>query len=98
MLQVLEPQAEGPRITPYLAYQLERAWAFDAARQERFARVRTEADLVALQDELRRKALAVIGGLPDGEGRRSTPVSPARSGWTAIGSRSSSSRACPAST
>ena len=65
MLQVLEPQAEGPRITPYLAHQLERAWAFDAARQERFARVRTEADLVALQDELRRKALAVIGGLPD---------------------------------
>ena len=65
MLQVLEPQAEGPRITPYLAHQLERAWAFDAARQERFARVRTEADLVALQAELRRKALAVIGGLPD---------------------------------
>ena len=30
--------------------------------------------------------------------RRSTPVSPARSRWTAIGSRSSSSRACPAST
>ena len=64
MLQVLEPQPEGPRITPFLAYQLERAWAFDAARQERFARVETEADLVALQDELRRKALAVIGGLP----------------------------------
>ena len=65
MLQVLEPQPEGPRITPFLSYQLERAWAFDAARQERFARVKTEADLLALQDELRRKALAVIGGLPD---------------------------------
>ncbi len=65
MLQVLEPQAEGPRITPYLVHQLERAWAFDVARQERFARVRTEADLVALQAELRRKALDVIGGLPD---------------------------------
>jgi hypothetical protein len=64
MLRVLEPQAEGPRITPYLTYQIDRAWAFDAARQERFARVRTEADLVALQDELRRKALAIIGGLP----------------------------------
>ena len=58
MLRVLEPQAEGPRITPYLAYQLERAWAFDAARQERFARVKTEADLRALQDELRQKVLA----------------------------------------
>ena len=64
MLRVLEPQAEGPRITPYLAHQVERAWAFDAARQERFARVATEADLRALQDELRQKVLAVIGGLP----------------------------------
>ena len=65
MLQVLAPVAEGPRITPYLAYQIERAWAFDAARQERFARVQTEADLVGLQAELRRKALDVIGGLPE---------------------------------
>jgi dienelactone hydrolase len=65
MLQVLEPQAEGPRITPYLAHQIERAWAFDAARQERFARVKTEADLRALQDELRHKVLDVIGGLPE---------------------------------
>jgi len=64
MLQALEAQPEGPRITPYLAYQIDRAWASDAVRQERFARVRTEADLVALQDELRRKALALIGGLP----------------------------------
>jgi len=65
MFRVLEPQGEGPRITPYLAYQLERAWAFDAARQERFARVKTEADLRGLQDELRQKVLRLIGGLPD---------------------------------
>ena len=65
MLRVLEPQAEGPRITPYLAHQIERAWAFDAARQERFARVQTEPDLRALQDELRRGVLAAIGGLPE---------------------------------
>jgi dienelactone hydrolase len=64
MFRVLEPQPEGPRITPYLAYQIERAWAFDAVRQERFARVRTEADLRGLQDELRQKVLRVIGGLP----------------------------------
>jgi dienelactone hydrolase len=64
-LRVLERQAEGPRITPYLAQQIERAWAFDAARQERFAQVKTEPDLRALQDELRRKVLAVIGGLPE---------------------------------
>jgi len=65
MLRVLEPQAESPRVTPYLSYQLERAWAFDAARQERFDGVKTETDLRALQDELRRKVLAVIGGLPE---------------------------------
>jgi dienelactone hydrolase len=65
MLRILEPQAEGPRITPYLAHQIERAWAFDAARQERFARVQTEPDLRALQDELRRGVLAAIGGLPE---------------------------------
>jgi hypothetical protein len=64
-LQVLAPQPEGPRITPYLTHQIERAWAFDAARQERFSRVTTEADLRALQAELRRKVLGVIGGLPE---------------------------------
>ena len=57
MLRVLELQPEGPRITPFLTHQIDRAWAFDAARQVRFARVATEADLRALQDELRRKAL-----------------------------------------
>lgn len=64
MLRVLEPVAEGPGITPYLTYQMEKAWAFDAARQERLARVRTEGDLRVLQDELREKVLALIGGLP----------------------------------
>jgi len=67
MLRVLESQPEGPRITPHLSYQIERAWAFDAVRRERWARVRTEADLTTLQDELRRKALDVIGGLPEGK-------------------------------
>ena len=65
VLRVLDPRPEGPRITPFLSHQLDRAWAFDAVRQERFARVRTEADLVALQGELRRKVLDVIGGLPE---------------------------------
>jgi hypothetical protein len=65
MLQVLAPAAEGPRITPYLTYQIERAWAFDTVRRERFAGVKTEADLLALQAELRGKVLDVIGGLPE---------------------------------
>ncbi len=62
---VLGPQPEGPRITPFLAYQLERAWALDAARRERFARVASESDLRALQGELREKALRIMGGLPE---------------------------------
>ncbi len=65
MLRVLAQRAEGPRITPYLAYQIERAWAFDATRRARFARVANEGDLRALQDELRGKALRIIGGLPE---------------------------------
>jgi Acetyl xylan esterase (AXE1) len=56
----------GPRITPYLRHQLDVAWAQDDARRERFAAVRSEADLVALQAELRGKILDLIGGLPAG--------------------------------
>ena len=65
MFRVLEPQPEGPRITPYLAHQLERAWELDAARRRRFARVASESDLSALQGELRLKALRIVGGLPE---------------------------------
>jgi dienelactone hydrolase len=57
------PEA-GPRITPLLRHQLDRAWAEDEARRARFGAVHTEADLVALQKELRAKVLAIIGGLP----------------------------------
>jgi len=66
MLTVLGPGPEpGPRITPLLRYQLDRAWGQDDARRARFAAVRTEGDLRALQSELRAKALALVGGLPD---------------------------------
>jgi len=54
----------GPRITPYLRHQLDRAWAQDDARRERFAAVRSEAELTALQGEIRGKILDLIGGLP----------------------------------
>ncbi|HSD29443.1 MAG TPA: acetylxylan esterase [Vicinamibacteria bacterium] len=65
MLSVLDAVPEpGPRITLLLRHQLDRAWAQDDARRARFAAVRTEADLHALQDDLRAKALALIGGLP----------------------------------
>ncbi|HEY8151495.1 MAG TPA: hypothetical protein VIK51_21475, partial [Vicinamibacteria bacterium] len=63
-LLLLGAAPEGPRITPYLRHQLDRAWAQDDARRDRFAAVRSEADLVTLQGELRRKVLDLIGGLP----------------------------------
>src|SRR5262245_57952942 len=62
--RVLDPTPEGPSITPYLRLQLDRAWRFDETRRARFAAVRSEADLLALQAELRRALLASIGGLP----------------------------------
>jgi hypothetical protein len=63
-LLLLGAAPEGPRITPYLRQQLDRAWAQDDARRERFAAVRSEADLIALQGEVRLKVLELIGGLP----------------------------------
>jgi hypothetical protein len=60
-----DPTEAGPRITPYLRDQLDRAWAQDEARQAAFAKVRTEADLLALRKEMRARVLDVIGGLPE---------------------------------
>ncbi len=54
----------GPRITPYLEYQVEQAWRQDAARQAALAGIRNEADLLKLQVRLRRSLLDAIGGLP----------------------------------
>ena len=61
---VLAPLPDGPRITPYLAYQTEMAWRQDDRRRARLAGVRTERDLAVLQSELRSKLLRMIGGLP----------------------------------
>src|SRR5262245_12888530 len=55
----------GPRITPFLRFQLDRAWDQDEGRRATFSGVRTEADLRALQADLRTKALDIIGGLPE---------------------------------
>ena len=57
-------QPDGPRITPYLAYQTEMAWRQDDARRAALARIRMEADLLRLQGELRTKLLRMLGGLP----------------------------------
>jgi hypothetical protein len=62
---VLDPRPEpGPRVTPFLRHQLDRAWAQDDGRRAAWEAVRTEADLRRLQAETRRRLLAVLGGLP----------------------------------
>ena len=45
-------------------YQTEMAWRQDDARRAALARIRTEADLLRLQGELRTKLLRMLGGLP----------------------------------
>jgi pimeloyl-ACP methyl ester carboxylesterase len=57
--------AMGPRITPYLRYQAEQAWKQDGERQSAWAGIYTEKELLATQDELRKKLLQMIGGLPE---------------------------------
>ena len=61
---MLARQPDGPRITPYLAYQTEMAWRQDDARRAALAGIRTEGDLLRLQGELRAKLLRMLGGLP----------------------------------
>ena len=65
MLRVLEPVEPGPRITPYLQYQLAQAWRQDDQRRAVFEAVRTEADLHALRSALRARVIEIIGGLPE---------------------------------
>ena len=65
-LSVLDGSGEaGPRVTPYLQYQLDLAWRQDEQRRARFAAVRTEAELLALRKEMRARVLEIIGGLPE---------------------------------
>ena len=61
---VLPREADGPRITPYLTYQIDMAWRQDERRRARFAAIRTEAELQQVQADLRAKLLRALGGLP----------------------------------
>src|SRR4051794_16221408 len=64
-LRVFEhPQQPGPRITPFLKFQIEQAWRQDDRRRKAWESIRNEADLLKTQDELRGKLLEMIGGLP----------------------------------
>jgi hypothetical protein len=63
--QVLkQPLPKGPRVTPYLRYQVEQAWKEDEARQRVWEAIRAEVSLLKAQDELRHRLLQMIGGLP----------------------------------
>jgi len=54
----------GPRITPYLRYQAEQGWKEDEARQKAWDAIHDETSLQKVQDDLRRKLLQMMGGLP----------------------------------
>jgi len=56
---------EGKRITPYLRYQMDRAWDQDDLRRAVLAGIRTERELFQKQREIRGKLLAAVGGLPE---------------------------------
>jgi len=75
--QVLTQEpAAGPRITPYLAYETELAWGEDDKRLKAWGGVHEERDLFRLQDRLRNRLLAMLGGLPT----QRTPLHPQISG------------------
>lgn len=62
--QVLRPEPAGPRMTPYLRYQLDLAWRQDETRRRKWEAIHDERELLKLQKELREKLLEMIGGLP----------------------------------
>jgi len=62
--QILQEEPAGPRITPYLRYQLDLAWRLDEERTRKWEAIQDEGQLVKLQQQLRDKLLDMIGGLP----------------------------------
>jgi acetyl esterase/lipase len=63
--QILRPGPVGPRMTPYLRYQLDLAWRQDEARRRKWEAIRDEGEFRKLQQELRAGLLEMIGGLPE---------------------------------
>jgi cephalosporin-C deacetylase-like acetyl esterase len=64
--------AEGPRITDFLRYQVGQAWRQDDLRLQRLNTVKTEEGLRELQNELGKKLLKNIGGLPESKAALNT--------------------------
>jgi len=67
---VMPPALPGPQIAAYLKYQTELAWQQDDARRTAWQSIRTEQDLLRVQEQIRTKLLAMLGGLPT----RKTPL------------------------
>jgi len=63
--QILRQEPSGPRITPFLQYQLDQTWRQDEARQRNWESIRTQQDLLKIRTYLRRTLLQMIGGLPN---------------------------------
>ncbi|MBV9483327.1 MAG: acetylxylan esterase [Acidobacteria bacterium] len=63
---------EGPSITAYLQYQTEMAWRDDDQRRKVWEAIRSEQDLLQLQQSLREHLLDMLGGLPE----KNTPLNP----------------------
>lgn len=63
--EVLQKEKPGPRITPFLQYQLDQAWRQDEEQQRIWQSIRTEEDLRRLQEQMRASLLQMIGGLPE---------------------------------
>jgi cephalosporin-C deacetylase-like acetyl esterase len=59
-----QPISPGPRITPFLQYQAEQAWREDDDRERTWDSIHDQRELLKTQDELRKKLLQMIGGLP----------------------------------
>ena len=55
----------GPKITSLLRDQTALAWKQDEVRRENLRNIKTEKELMALQQATREKLLAMIGGLPE---------------------------------
>src|SRR3954468_10423928 len=63
--RVLPPTTtEGPAITPYLKYQTEMAWDQDEQRRNLWSGIRSEQDLLRVQEEIHQSLLSMLGGLP----------------------------------
>jgi hypothetical protein len=71
--RVLPPTSTvEPSIAPFLKYQTELAWDQDDQRRQKWAGIRSEADLMRLEQQLRDQLLKMLGGLPT----QKTPLNP----------------------